>query len=108
MGLLNSRKLSWIICGVGFVLTTIIYFFMPSMIPIRFSGRIADFYLGGIEIFLFPLLQLIILYLSGRERIKYFLTHSKAYVTDFQYNWVISGLCLFLLAAEILEIRAPF
>ena len=67
--------------------TLIVFFFLPSSIPIHFNaGGIADSYGDRIQIFLFPLLQLMILLLTGREKLRYWLTHSKTFLNDIQYN----------------------
>ena len=48
----------------------------------------------------FPLLQLLIAFLTGRESIKYYLTHSKTPLTDAQFNWITDGVLLFVMFAE--------
>lgn len=100
MKLINDRRFSWIICGVGCVLTIILFFFLPEIIPTHFTKGIADDFSNRREIFLFPLLQLVIMVLSGNRSIKYLLTHSKTTLSDIQYNWMVNGLCILILAAE--------
>ena len=105
----NSRKFSWTIVGIGFVFTLIVFFFLPSSIPIHFNaGGIADSYGDRIQIFLFPLLQLLILLLTGREKLRYWLTHSKTFLNDIQYNWLVSGLCLLIIFVEFRVLYAAF
>lgn len=108
MKLINSRKLSWIIFGIGCLVAVISIFFLPNIIPMHFSGGVADGFSDKIQIFLFPILQLLLMLLSGREKVKYFLTHSKTFLTDVQYNWMIDGVLFIILIAEIYVIYASF
>lgn len=101
MRLLNSRKLSWSICGIGCLLAIIASFFLPDIIPTHFTGGVADDFSSKSDIFFYPLLQIIVVFLSGRRKIKDCLTHSKTFFTDIQYNWMVSGLTLFVLLVEI-------
>ncbi|TCS74849.1 DUF1648 domain-containing protein [Muricomes intestini] len=101
MGLINSRKLSWIICGLGCLSAIIAMFFLPDIIPTHFTGGVADGFSSKLDIFLCPLLQTVIVFLSGRKKIKYCLTHSRTFFTDIQYNWMVSGLALLILWIEI-------
>lgn len=99
---ISSRKCSWTIVGVGIILSIIAFLFLPSAIPMHFSASgIADDYSSKIQIFLFPLLQLIIMWISGKENLRHCLTHWKTLVNDFQYNLIISGTCLLILLVEI-------
>ncbi len=98
----NSRKFSWTIVGLGIILSLVVFWFLPLKIPMHFSASgIVDDYSSKIQIFLFPLIQLIIMFLTGRKKIKYCLTHSRTFFNDFQYNWIVSGLCFFIFLVEI-------
>lgn len=108
MKLLESRKFTWIICGIGILLALISIFLLPQTIPVHFANGIADDFGNKIEIFLFPALLLIITALTGKEKIKYFLTHSKTFLTDMQYNLMIDGVLGIVLIAEIFVIYASF
>ncbi len=106
---INSRRLSWVITGAGMILTLIVFFFLPAQIPMHFTASgIADDYSGRIQIFLFPILQLLIMLLTGGKKIKYCLTHSKMFLSDIQYNWIVSGLCLFIILGETLVLSVVF
>lgn len=59
-------------------------------------------------IFLFPALSLFITILSGTEKIKYFLTHSKTFLTDVSYNLMIDGVLGIITVTEIYIIYASF
>lgn len=84
-------------------------FFLPSIIPVHFAANgAADDFGGKVQIFLFPILQILIAILTGREKIKYCLTHSKTFFTDVQYNWMIDGVLLFVVFVEIWVIYASF
>lgn len=100
MKFICSRKLTWIICGIGCLLALISIFFLPDVIPVHFSKGVPDAYGEKIQIFIFPLLQLLIAFLTGRESIKYYLTHSKTPLTDAQFNWITDGVLLFVMFAE--------
>ena len=102
MKFINTRKFTWIICIIGFLLALVSIFFLPSIIPVHFAnGR-------KIQIFLFPILQVLITFLTGREKVKYCLTHSKTFLTDIQFNWMIDGVLLLVMFAEIWVIYASF
>lgn len=100
MKLVGSRKLTWGICSIGVLLAIVSVFFLPQIIPVHFANKV--------EIFLFPILLLIITLLTGKENIKYFLTHSKTFLTDIQYNLMIDGVLGIILIAEIYVIYASF
>ena len=91
MKFINTRKFTWIICIIGFLLALVSIFFLPSIIPVHFANGIADDYGRKIQIFLFPILQVLITFLTGREKVKYCLTHSKTFLTDIQFNWMIGS-----------------
>lgn len=76
MKLIGSRKLTWVICGTGVLLALAGVVFLPQMIPVHFANGIADDFGNKIEIFLFPVLLLIITILTGNEKVKYFLIYS--------------------------------
>ena len=108
MKFVGSRKLTWGICSLGILLALIGVFFLPQIIPMHFANGIADDSGNKIEIFLFPILLLIITILTGKEKIKYILTHSKIFLTDTQYNLMTDGILGFVLIAEIYVIYASF
>ena len=109
MKLIGSRKLTWGICGFGILLALIIVPFLPQTIPVHFSvNGIADDFGNKLEIFLYPILLLIIMFLTGKEKIKYLLTHSKIFLTDAQYNLMTDGILAIVLSAEIYVISASF
>lgn len=108
MKFINTRKFTWIICCIGCLLALISVFFLPSIIPVHFTNGLADDYGRKIQIFLFPVLQLIITFLTGRKHIKYCLTHSKTFLSDIQYNWMVDGVLLFVIAVEVWVIYASF
>ena len=108
MKYIGSRKITWGICGIGILLSVVCIFSLPQIIPMHFSNGIADGFGNKIEIFLFPVLLLIITILSGNEKVKYVLTHSKSFWTDIQYNLIIDGVLGIVLITEIYVIYASF
>ena len=108
MQLIGSRKLTWGICGIGILLAIVSVLFLPQIIPVHFTNGIADDFGNKVEIFLFPILLLIITFLTGKESIKYFLTHSKTFLTDIQYNLMIDSVLGIILIAESYVIYASF
>ena len=109
MRFISTRKFTWMICGIGCFIALISIFFLPDSIPIHFTNDgIADNYVGKIQIFLFPIIQILIVFLTGREKIKYFLTHSKTPLTDTQYNWIVDGVLLLVIVAEAQVVYASF
>lgn len=105
---LNSRKIAWGISIVGCLAAVISLFFLPELIPMHFSNGVADDFGEKIQIFLFPTLEVLIAWLSGREKVKYVLTHSKSFWSDEQYNWIINGVLFFVLITEIWVIYMAF
>ena len=79
MKLVGSRKFTWGICSIGILLAIVSVFFLPQIIPVHFANGIADGFGNKMEVFLFPILLFIITLLTGKEKIKYFLTHSKTF-----------------------------
>lgn len=105
----RSRKLTYGICCISILLAIVSLFFLPTIIPVHFSvNGIADDFGNKLEIFLFPVLSLIITFLTGKEKIKYVLTHSKTFLTDLQYNLMVDGVLSFILIAEVYVIYASF
>lgn len=82
--------------------------FLADMIPTHFTNGVADDFSNKIQILMFPLLRLPLLFLSGREKVKYCLTHSRTILTDIQYNWITDGVLILLMIAEIYVIYASF
>lgn len=108
MKFIGNRKFTWAICGITILLAILGFFLLPQIIPVHFANGIADDFGNKVEIFLFPILSLLITVLSGKENIKYFLTHSKTYWTDIQYNLIIDGVLGIVLITEIYVIYASF
>ena len=69
MKLIGNRKLTWIICGVGILLAVASMFFLPEIIPVHFANGIADDFGNKMEIFLYPVLLLIITLLTGKKKL---------------------------------------
>lgn len=104
----NTRKLTWVLCGVGCLIAVIGIFFLPDTIPIHFSHGAADEYTGKPAIFLFPALQILFAFLTGRKKIKNFLTHAKTPLTDTQFQWIIDGVLILVLVVEVWVVCASF
>lgn len=108
MKFINTRKFTWILCGIGCLLALVSIFFLPDVIPVHFSNGYPDDFGKKIEIIIFPIMELLVVFLAGCEKIKYFLMHSKTVLTDAQYNWRIDVVILLLIFAEIHIIYASF
>ena len=108
MKFISSRKFTWLVCGIGCLLAFISIFFLPNIIPVHFANGAADDYGGKVQIFLFPMLQILIAFLTGREKIKYCLTHLKTVLTDTQFNLMINGVLLLVMFVEVWVIYASF
>ena len=109
MKLAGSRKVTWIICGTGVLLAVIGILLLPEVIPVHFATNgIADDFGNKMEIFLFPILMVFITFFSGREKIKYFLTHSKSFLTDIQYNLMIDVVLIFIMLVEVYVMCVSF
>ena len=70
MKFINTRKFTWIICIIGFLLALVSIFFLPSIIPVHFANGIADDYGRKIQIFLFPILQVLITFFDWTRKSK--------------------------------------
>lgn len=108
MSFLGSRKLPWLICGIGVLLAMTGIIFLPQIIPVHFANGVADDFGSKTEIFLFPVLLLIITIFTGKEKVKYVLTHSGTFLTDMQYNLTTDGVLAIILAAEVYVFYASF
>ena len=108
MKFISTRKFTWILCGIGCLLALVSVFFLPDVIPVHFSNGYPDDFGKKLEIFIFPIIELLIVFLTGQEKIKYLLMHSKTFLTDDQYNWRIDVVILFLIFAELQVIYASF
>ena len=108
MRFVGSRKFTWGICSLGILLALVGVFFLPQIIPMHFANGVPDDFGNKIEIFFFFFLSLIITVLTGKEKIKYILTHSKTFLADTQYNLMIDGILGFVLIAEIYVIYSSF
>lgn len=51
---LGSRKMTWILCGIGIASAVLSFCFFPGIIPMHFANGVADGFGKKIEIFLFP------------------------------------------------------
>lgn len=111
MKFICSRKMSWILCGISMIMAAVSIFFLPELIPVHFANYgnlIPDDFGNKTEIFLYPFLLFLITFLSGREKIKYVLTHSKTYLSDMQYQCIINGVLGLLLVVESVVIYVSF
>lgn len=108
MRFINSRKFSYAICGIGCLLAIISFFFLPNIIPTHFTNGIEDGFGNKVQIFLFPALQVLLTFLSGKEKIKYYMTHSKRFLTDNQFKWMIDGVLILVMIGEVWVIYAAF
>lgn len=101
-----SKKLSWIICGLGWLTAIISIFFLPDIIPMHFSDGVPGNFSNKVSIFLWPLVQLIVILLgSNREMLP---GQLEELLNDTQYNWAIFGMVLFVFLIELLIIYAVF
>lgn len=99
---LNSRKPAWLVTAIGFLTALAAFFFLPGEIPTHWNSfGVADGYGSRLFIFLMPVLMLLVMVLTGRKNIRYALTHSKAFLTDMQFNWYTSGVCILFYIMEL-------
>lgn len=69
---INSRKLTWILCGIGWVLALVSMYFLPAVIPVHFSNGYPDDYGKKIEIFIFPIIALLVVFLQDEKKLNIF------------------------------------
>lgn len=103
---LGSRKMTWILCGIGIMSAAVSFCFLPETIPVHFVNGVANGFANKAEIFLFPFLLLVITALSGMKKIKYVLTHSRSFPAEEQYNLLIDSVLAIILIAESYVIYA--
>ena len=101
-----SKKLSWIICGLGWMMAIISIFFLPDMIPIHFSDGVPGNYSSKFSIFLWPLIQMIIIFFG--ENRKMLPSQLEKLLSETQYNWSIFGIVLFVFLIELLIVYVVF
>lgn len=101
-----SKKLSWIICGLGWMMAIISIFFLPDTIPTHFSDGVPGNYSSKFSIFLWPVVQMIIIFLG--ENRKMLPAQLEKLLSDTQYNWAIFGMVLFVFLIELLIVYVVF
>lgn len=101
-----SKKLFWIICGLGWMMAIISIFFLPDTIPTHFTEGVPDNYSSKFSIFLWPVIQMIIIFLG--ENRKMLPDQLEKLLSDTQYNWAIFGMVLFVFLIELLIVYAVF
>lgn len=95
-----GKKLSWIICGISWLTAVASIFFLPDKIPAHFSDGVPGNYLDESSIFLWPMIQMIIM-LLGENR-KMLPRQLNELLSEDQHNWAIFGLILFVFLLELL------
>ncbi|HJB94295.1 MAG TPA: DUF1648 domain-containing protein [Candidatus Mediterraneibacter intestinigallinarum] len=106
MGTGNGRKAGWIFCILGWILAAAVFAFLPKQIPIRFTDGVPSAVAGRETVFLWPLIQMIVL-LLGRKR-SMLPDALGRLLSDSQYEWAVCGLSVFVFALEALMIFASF
>lgn len=101
-----SKKLTWIICGLGWLTAVISIFFLPDTIPMHFSDGVPGNYSSKFSIFLWPLVQMIVIFLG--ENRKMLPSRLEELLSDTQYNWAIFGMVLFVFLIELLIVYVVF
>lgn len=101
INMVNSRKFTWIIVFITILLSIIAVVLLPDIIPMHMNefGSF-DSYACKIQIFIYPALDIAVMFFTGRKRIKYFLMNSKRVLNDIEYNWRISIVCGLILLIE--------
>lgn len=102
MKMKNSIKLSWIVCGLGWVIAIISLAFLPDAIPTKFSDGVPGNFSDKYSIFLWPLIQVIVMLLGTNKNM--LPRQLGELLTDRQYNWAVFGMILFVFLIELLII----
>ena len=100
----RGRKAGWLVCVLGWVLAGISFRFLPEQIPIRFTDGAPSAAAGRESVFLWPLIQIIVI-LFGRNR-NMLPGALESLLTDSQYEWAVCGITGFVLLIEALVILA--
>lgn len=80
--------------------------FLPDTIPTHFSEGIPGNYSNKFSIFLWPLIQMIIIVIGGNR--KMLPNQLEKLLSDIQYNWAIFGMVLFVFLIELLIVYVIF
>ena len=81
-------------------------FFLPDTIPTHFSDGAPGNYSSKFSIFLWPLIQMIIIFLG--ENRKMLPSQLEKLLSETQYNWAIFGMVLFVFFIELLIVYVVF
>lgn len=108
MKLIGSRKFTWILCGIGFLIAAVSVFFLPQLIPVHCSIEIVEDCGDNMELFLFPILLVVIAAFTENKKLKQIFTRSETCLTSLQYNLIVSGVLGGILFTEIYAIYALF
>ena len=85
----NHKKL-WIIAFISLLIAGGAFAFLPDTVPIHFNGEGIDGYAGKSVIFGFPLLELLLVWISGRDSFQYWCMHGKTVPkTEMQYDLIL-------------------
>ena len=106
MGTGNGRKAGGIFCILGWILAAAVFAFLPKQIPIRFTDGVPSAAAGRETVFLWPLIQMIVL-LLGRNR-SMLPDALGRLLSDSQYESTVCGISVFVFALEALMIFASF
>lgn len=97
----NYQKL-WVIACTSLIIAVCTFAFLPKTIPMHFSGGIADEYMNKLWIFLFPLLEFLLILIGRIKPFQYWCMNCKTIVkTEKQYYAIL--FCVIVLMA-ILEV----
>lgn len=97
---LNNKK-SWFICIFTFVIAAVSYWFLPDRIPMHFNSQgIADSYSGKGEIFLMPVIQAVLIFFSGRKKVKDWFLSMPPFADEVKYYLLVFAVTAMLLAGE--------
>lgn len=102
----KSKKLSWMICTLGWLAAIISFSFLPDVIPTNFSDGVPGNFSYKSSIFLWPLGQSVIILLGAAK--KMLPGQLEELITDEQYNRVIFGIVLFVFFIELLIVYVVF
>lgn len=83
-------------------------FFLPRVVPIRFTGKVTSNFKGGVRIFLFPVLLFVVALLAKGRGVGCFLARSGAFLASIRCGLVVSNILKVVLVTRVCIVCTSF
>lgn len=71
---------------VKFLLTLMDVFFLPDVVPMRFTGKVTSSCKEGVRVFLFPVLRILVAFLAKQRGMGCYLARSGAFLASVRFG----------------------